>query len=84
MEKARSLHDAPDDDIEMHLILVWTVVVLNAMAFHEEIIAKRSVMVWFVVLLGCTKRSPHSSNPELLRTTPTFTLSRVYHRLHHQ
>ena len=44
MEKIRSLQDTPDDDIEMHLILVWTVVVLNAMAFHEEIIAKRSVM----------------------------------------
>ena len=44
MEKIRSLHDTPDDDIEMNLILVWTVVVLNAMAFHEEIIAKRSVM----------------------------------------
>jgi hypothetical protein len=66
---ARSLlHDDQDDDTAMRFNLAWTVVVLNAMAFHEVIVAaNRSVMVLVCLVLGAVCSEPLSSpNP------PTF------------
>jgi hypothetical protein len=50
MATARSLlHDDQDDDTAIRFNLAWTVVVLNAMAFHEVIVAANRSdmgMVW--------------------------------------
>jgi hypothetical protein len=63
MAIARSLlHDDQDDDMTMRFILAWTVVVLNAMAFHEVIVvANRSDMVGCMSAV-CTERSPYHIN----------------------
>ena len=72
MATTRSLlHDDQDDDTAMRFNLAWTVVVLNAMAFHEVIVAaNRSDMVFVLSSWVCTE--PLSSpNPPTLRISTT-------------